>query len=99
MANLKLTDVGKAYGGNVEVLKNINLDIKTGELIVIVPQSKAEEKDRKSQKISVSDRGIGKNHVGRIDDRWPAHERRAPGAARDCHGFPVVRALSAHDRP
>ena len=39
MANLKLTDVGKAYGGNVEVLKNINLDIKTGELIVFVGPS------------------------------------------------------------
>ncbi len=39
MANLNLTDVGKAYGGNVEVLKNINLDIETGELIVFVGPS------------------------------------------------------------
>ncbi|WP_299671394.1 sn-glycerol-3-phosphate ABC transporter ATP-binding protein UgpC [uncultured Roseobacter sp.] len=39
MANLKLTDVGKAYGGNVEVLKHINLDITTGELIVFVGPS------------------------------------------------------------
>jgi len=39
MADLKLTDVGKAYGGTVEVLKNINLDIKTGELIVFVGPS------------------------------------------------------------
>ncbi|MFK7870793.1 MAG: ABC transporter ATP-binding protein [Roseobacter sp.] len=39
MANLKLTDVGKAYGGNVEVLKDINLDITTGELIVFVGPS------------------------------------------------------------
>ncbi len=31
MANLVLTDVAKSYG-NVEVLKNINLDIETGEL-------------------------------------------------------------------
>jgi alpha-glucoside transport system ATP-binding protein len=36
MADLKLRDVGKAYGGTVEVLKGINLDIKTGELIVFV---------------------------------------------------------------
>ena len=34
MANLMLTDVGKTYGGTVEVLKNINLDITAGELIV-----------------------------------------------------------------
>jgi alpha-glucoside transport system ATP-binding protein len=39
MANLKLKDVGKAYGGNVEVLKHINLDITTGELIVFVGPS------------------------------------------------------------
>ena len=39
MANLKLTDVGKSYGGTVDVLKNINLDIKTGELIVFVGPS------------------------------------------------------------
>ena len=39
MANLNLTDVGKAYGGTVEVLKNINLDIQQGELIVFVGPS------------------------------------------------------------
>ena len=39
MANLTLTDVGKAYGGTVEVLKDINLDIETGELIVFVGPS------------------------------------------------------------
>ena len=39
MADLKLTDVGKTYGGTVEVLKNINLDIKKGELIVFVGPS------------------------------------------------------------
>ncbi|EAQ10432.1 maltose ABC transporter ATP-binding protein /trehalose ABC transporter ATP-binding protein /sucrose ABC transporter ATP-binding protein [Maritimibacter alkaliphilus HTCC2654] len=39
MADLKLTGVGKTYGGKVEVLKNIDLDIKTGELIVFVGPS------------------------------------------------------------
>ncbi len=39
MANLKLTDVAKTYGGTVEVLKHINLDIDTGELIVFVGPS------------------------------------------------------------
>ena len=38
MADLKLTDVAKAYG-EVKVLSNINLDIKTGELIVFVGPS------------------------------------------------------------
>ena len=39
MAELKLKNVAKAYGGTVEVLKDINLDIKTGELIVFVGPS------------------------------------------------------------
>ena len=38
MADLKLTDVAKSYG-DVHVLKDINLDIKTGELIVFVGPS------------------------------------------------------------
>ena len=39
MANLKLTDVEKTYPGNINVLNNINLDIKAGELIVFVGPS------------------------------------------------------------
>ncbi len=39
MADLKMTNVGKTYGGTVEVLKDINLDIETGELIVFVGPS------------------------------------------------------------
>ena len=38
MANLKLTDVAKSYGP-VDVLKDINLDIEQGELIVFVGPS------------------------------------------------------------
>src|SRR6056297_3967042 len=39
MADLRLTDVSKTYGGTVDVLKNINLDIEKGELIVFVGPS------------------------------------------------------------
>lgn len=39
MADLKMTDVAKTYGGSMEVLKDINLDIETGELIVFVGPS------------------------------------------------------------
>jgi alpha-glucoside transport system ATP-binding protein len=39
MASLKLTNVAKTYGDSVEVLKDINLDIQTGELIVFVGPS------------------------------------------------------------
>ena len=39
MADLKLTGVEKTYGGSVRVLHDIDLDIKTGELIVFVGPS------------------------------------------------------------
>ncbi|MEM9318473.1 MAG: sn-glycerol-3-phosphate ABC transporter ATP-binding protein UgpC [Pseudomonadota bacterium] len=39
MANLKLTDVEKVYGGTVKVLSDVNLDIEQGELIVFVGPS------------------------------------------------------------
>ena len=39
MADLKLAGITKAYGGVVEVLSNINLDIQAGELIVFVGPS------------------------------------------------------------
>ena len=39
MSNLKLTGVEKTYSGSINVLQNINLDIKTGELIVFVGPS------------------------------------------------------------
>ena len=38
MADLKLTDVGKTYGGTVNVLKDINLDIDKGELPSRLPR-------------------------------------------------------------
>ena len=43
MTQLKLSDVGKTYGGAVEVLKDINLDIDTGELIWQIPNEEALE--------------------------------------------------------
>ncbi|SEL36172.1 maltose ABC transporter ATP-binding protein /trehalose ABC transporter ATP-binding protein /sucrose ABC transporter ATP-binding protein [Roseivivax marinus] len=39
MANLKLSGVRKAYGGTVEVLKDIDLEIEQGELVVFVGPS------------------------------------------------------------
>ena len=39
MANLILTDIEKVYAGNIRVLQHINLDIKTGELVVFVGPS------------------------------------------------------------
>ena len=39
MATLKLSQIEKTYGGSVQVLKDINLDIEKGELVVFVGPS------------------------------------------------------------
>lgn len=39
MAELTLRNIEKTYGGNINVLKDINLDIETGELVVFVGPS------------------------------------------------------------
>ncbi len=39
MADMRLKDVAKTYGGTIEVLKHIDLDIKKGELVVFVGPS------------------------------------------------------------
>jgi alpha-glucoside transport system ATP-binding protein len=39
MADITLTNVGKSYGNHIKVLKEINLEVKTGEFIVFVGPS------------------------------------------------------------
>lgn len=39
MATIELNDVRKVYGGNVEAIKGVSLDIKDGEMIVLVGPS------------------------------------------------------------
>ena len=63
MADLNLTDVVKAYG-DVEVLKDINLDIKTGELIVFVGPSGCGKST-----LSADDRRAGEDHQAEVADR------------------------------
>ena len=39
MADVKLTNIEKTYGGKVNVLRDINLEIEQGELVVFVGPS------------------------------------------------------------
>ena len=82
MATLKLTNVDKTYGGTVDVLKNINLDIKTGRT------------DRVRRPVGLrqvhaaaDDRGAGEDHRRRAADRRPRgqrHAARRSAASRWC---------------
>ena len=71
MANLKLTDVAKSYG-TVDVLKHIDLDIETGELIVFVGPSGCGKST-----LAADDRGAGKDHRRDAGDRRDGGERCA----------------------
>ena len=93
MADLKLTDVGKTYGGNVEVLKHVDLDIAKGELIVFVGPSGCGQVHA-----SADDRGTRTDHPWHADDRRGDRQRRAALRAGHRDGVPVLRALSPHDR-
>jgi alpha-glucoside transport system ATP-binding protein len=93
MADLKLTHVDKTYGGTVEVLKDINLDIKQGELIVFVGPSGC-GKSTLLRMIA----GLEKITGGTLEIDGQVGQRHAARAARHRHGVPVLRALSAHDR-
>ena len=92
MADLKLTGIEKTYGGAVTVLKDIDLDIATGELIVFVGPSGC-GKSTLLRMIA----GLGEDHRRRAADRRGTRQRHAALPARHRHGVPVLRALPAHD--
>ena len=82
MANLKLTDVEKTYGGTVTVLRDIDLDIEEGELIVFVGPSGC-GKSTLLRMIA----GLEKDHRRHAGDRRHGGERHAPppsAASRWC---------------
>ena len=92
MAELELTEVKKSYGA-VDVIKGVDLDIKSGEFIVFVGPSGC----GKSTLLRLI-AGLEEITVGHARDRRQGGQRRAAVQARHRHGVPVLRALSAHDR-
>ncbi len=92
MTGLVLKDIRKAYG-QVKVLHGIDLEIAEGEFVVFVGPSGCGKSTLLRmiaglEEISGGDMFIDGNRVNEVP----------PFQARHCHGLPVLRALSAHDR-
>ena len=95
MADLKLTDVTKTYGGTVDVLKNINLDIEQGELIVFVAPSDCGKSTllRMIAGLEKITGGVLEIDGTVVNDVPPAQR----SAARHRDGVSILRALPPHD--
>ena len=93
MGQITLQGVRKSFGP-VNIIKDANLDIEDGSFVVFVGPS-----------------GCGKTTLLRLiagledvtggtdPDRRQERGRRAAGQARPVDGVPVLRALSAYERP
>ena len=91
MTDLKLSAVEKAYG-KVKVLSDIDLEIKTGELVVFVGPSGC-GKSTLLRMIAGLERITG----GTLEiDGMRVNDM--PPSPWDCDGVPILRALSAYER-
>ena len=90
--NLVKTYLDEHGNPSFTAVKNINLDIKDGEFMVLVGPSGC----GKSTTLRML-AGLEK-HYQRDDHDWrPGGQQRSPQGSRDCDGFPELRALPAHD--
>ncbi len=88
MADIKLTNLNKSYGA-IHIIKDVNLDIKSGEFIVFVGPSGC----GKSTLLRVH-LGPGNDHLRHARNRQRRCQRSAAVEARHRHGVPVLCALS-----
>ena len=92
MANLILKDVAKSYG-SVDVLKHIDLDIQTGELIVFVGPSGC----GKSTLLRMV-AGLEKITGGTLEIDGMVVNEVPPSERGDRDGVPILCALPPYDR-
>jgi spermidine/putrescine transport system ATP-binding protein len=91
MALLEIRNVSRRFG-DLKALDDVSLSIEAGEFFTLVGPSGC-GKTTLLRLIAGFDEPDGGELL--LDGaRWPAFPRKAPGA----HGFPELRAVSAHDR-
>ena len=91
MAEISLARVSKRFG-TVEVIRDVSLDVASGELVVFLGPS-GSGKTTLLRMIA----GLETIDDGRADDRRGAVGRRCRRAAQPGDGVPELRTLSAHD--
>jgi len=91
MAKIALKDVRKVYGSNIDAIKGVSMEIDDGEMIVLVGPSGCGKSTLLRMIAGLESISGGQIMIdGRVvNDLEPSD--------RDSHGFPELRALSAHD--
>jgi ABC-type taurine transport system ATPase subunit len=92
MASLTIKDIRKTFG-SVDVLKGIDIEVASGEFLVLVGPSGC----GKSTLLNLI-AGLETISSGDHPHRRPFGEPRQPQGPGHRHGVPVLRALSQHER-
>ena len=93
MASLSLRHIYKIYPGNVTAVKDVNIEIKDKEFIVLVGPSGC-GKSTTLRMIA----GLEEISEGRTVHRRPSGKRYRSEGQRYRNGIPELRSVSAHDR-
>ncbi len=93
MASLSLRHIYKKYPGNVVAVKDVNLEIKDKEFIVLVGPSGCGKSTTLRMIAGLEEISEGELYIG---DR--SGKRHRSEGQRYCNGIPELRSVSAHDR-
>ncbi len=93
---IEIANVNKYYGTN-HVLKNINLSVGKGEVVVLlgppVPANPPSAEPSTASKLSPADPSP------LTDKNYPKKARTRQAPRRSRHGFPVLQPLRAQEHP
>ena len=92
MASISLNHIKKVYPGDIEVISDLNLQIKDKEFVVLVGPSGCGKSTTLRMIAGLEEISDGEMYIGdrKVNDV-------APKGPRYRDGFPELRALSAYD--